>query len=120
MTEVSSKTYDEFPYACYAYAPSHPDRLAVVARLFGMAPPPLAGARVLELGCGNGANLIPMAQQAPDATFDKLTYFSFKGHFDPASPLASDAQFLDGTPMLLTPGRTFIELPRTQDPITVS
>lgn len=26
----------------------------------------------------------------------------------------------DGTPMLLTPGRTFIELPRTQDPITVS
>ena len=69
MNEAPSKSYDDLPYACYAYAPSHPDRLAVVARLFGMAPPPLAGARVLELGCGNGANLIPMAQQVPDATF---------------------------------------------------
>lgn len=69
MSEAPSKSYDEFPYACYAYPASHPDRLSVVARLFGMTPAPLAGARVLELGCGNGANLIPMAQQMPDATF---------------------------------------------------
>ena len=40
--------------------------------------------------------------KAPDATFDNLTYFSFKGHFDPASTFAADAQFLDGTPMLLS------------------
>lgn len=40
--------------------------------------------------------------KAPDATFDKLTYFSFKGHFDPASAFAADAQFKDGTPMLLS------------------
>ena len=40
--------------------------------------------------------------KAPDATFDKLTYFSFKGHFDPMSAFAADAQFLDGTPMLLS------------------
>lgn len=40
--------------------------------------------------------------KSPDATFDKLTYFSFKGHFDPSSSLASEAQFLDGTPMLLS------------------
>jgi aminomethyltransferase len=40
--------------------------------------------------------------KAPDATFDKLTYFSFKGHFDPKSSFASGAQFLDGTPMLLS------------------
>ncbi|MCX6546374.1 MAG: aminomethyl transferase family protein [Acidobacteria bacterium] len=40
--------------------------------------------------------------KAPDATFDKLTYFSFKGHFDPRSGFAADAQFLDGTPMLLS------------------
>ena len=40
--------------------------------------------------------------KAPAATFDKLTYFSFKGHFDPASAFAADAQFADGTPMLLS------------------
>lgn len=40
--------------------------------------------------------------KSPDATFDKLPYFSFKGHFDPSSPFAADAQFLDGTPMLLS------------------
>ncbi len=40
--------------------------------------------------------------KTPDATFDKLTYFSFKGHFDPTSPLAAEAQFSDGTPMLLS------------------
>ena len=40
--------------------------------------------------------------KAPDATFDKLTYFSFKGHFDPKSAIAADAQLLDGTPLLLS------------------
>jgi aminomethyltransferase len=38
----------------------------------------------------------------PAQVFDKLTYFSFKGHFDPASAFAGGAQFLDGTPMLLS------------------
>lgn len=40
--------------------------------------------------------------KSPDATFDKLPYFSFKGHFDPTSAFAADAQCLDGTPMLLS------------------
>ena len=39
---------------------------------------------------------------APEATFDKLTYFSFKGHFDETSAFAGDATFLDGTPLLLS------------------
>ena len=40
--------------------------------------------------------------KAPDAVFESLPYFSFKGHFDPASPFASGAQLLDGTPLLLS------------------
>ena len=40
--------------------------------------------------------------KAPAAVFDKLTYFSFKGHFDKTSAFAGDAQFLDGTPLLLS------------------
>lgn len=38
----------------------------------------------------------------PEAVFDKLPYFSAKGHFDPASPLAREVQLLDGTPLLLS------------------
>jgi aminomethyltransferase len=40
--------------------------------------------------------------ESPDATFDKLTYFSCKGHFDPSSPLAAGARLKDGTPLLLS------------------
>ncbi len=40
--------------------------------------------------------------KAPDAVFDKLTYFSAKGHFDPTSEFAGAAQLLDGTPLLLS------------------
>jgi len=38
----------------------------------------------------------------PEKVFEKLTYFSFKGHFDPTSAFAGDAQLLDGTPLLLS------------------
>jgi len=40
--------------------------------------------------------------RSPEAVFDKLPYFSAKGHFDKASPLSGDVQLLDGTPMLLS------------------
>jgi aminomethyltransferase len=40
--------------------------------------------------------------KSPEAVFDRLTYFSFKGHFDQASLLAGEAQLLDGTPLLLS------------------
>jgi aminomethyltransferase len=40
--------------------------------------------------------------ESPEATFDKLTYFSYKGHFDRTSPFASGARLKDGTPLLLS------------------
>ena len=69
MTEPHPTSYDELSYPGQAVAQTHPDRLAVMAKLFGMAPAPLSGCRVLELGCASGANLIPMAEQMPDASF---------------------------------------------------
>jgi aminomethyltransferase len=38
----------------------------------------------------------------PDVVFDKLTYFSAKGHFDPSSPLSTAVCLKDGTPLLLS------------------
>jgi SAM-dependent methyltransferase len=48
---------------------THPDRLAAMARLFGMRPAPVTACRVLELGCGSGANLIPQAYYLPESRF---------------------------------------------------
>ncbi|MFP4032236.1 MAG: methyltransferase regulatory domain-containing protein [Desulfococcaceae bacterium] len=59
--------YDRFPYLSRAMPQTHPSRLSTIAWLFGMNPAPLAEARVLELGCGDGGNLIPMALGMPGA-----------------------------------------------------
>ena len=81
--------YDELPYTDHAYAESHPDRLAVVARLAGWEPPDLATARVLELGCGRGGNLLPMAAALPSATLVGVDRSARQ--IDEARRIASDA-----------------------------
>jgi hypothetical protein len=58
-TRLAAQAYDDFPYEGYSFPLTHPERLATIAALFGMQPPPVATARVLELGCGTGGNLIP-------------------------------------------------------------
>lgn len=67
---VSAGTaYDQTPYAGAPCAPSHPDSVGAIARLFGLAPARASACRVLELGCAAGANLIPMAAAFPGSTF---------------------------------------------------
>ncbi len=61
--------YDEIPYPGYPSRYSHPDRMAVVGRLLGMKPASAARSRVLELGAGDGGNLIPLAYALPDSEF---------------------------------------------------
>ena len=67
QTDVSS--YDRIPYTSLAFPQTHPDRLATVARIFGLMPPDVAACRVLELGCASGGNLIPMAFNLPGGEF---------------------------------------------------
>jgi SAM-dependent methyltransferase len=62
-------TYDEVPYMAASFSNTHPEILAVTGLLRGLDPPPPAGARVLELGCARGANLVPMAASLPGAEF---------------------------------------------------
>src|SRR4051794_10191932 len=57
--------YDEVRYSNYPYAQTHPDRLATIAGMHGVPAPELDGARVLELGCGAGGNLLAMAGAPP-------------------------------------------------------
>jgi SAM-dependent methyltransferase len=61
--------YDRVPYPGHPFPQTHPDRLATVATLFGLRPAAPDGCRVLELGCGDGGNLVPMAYGLPGSTF---------------------------------------------------
>ncbi|WP_178133328.1 methyltransferase regulatory domain-containing protein [Vineibacter terrae] len=60
--------YDEVPYQSHAFPLTHPARLAAIATLFGLAPPDVATARILEIGCAAGGNIIPLAAHLPGAT----------------------------------------------------
>jgi SAM-dependent methyltransferase len=61
--------YDDVFYPGHVYEHTHPNRLATIASLYGMAPVPVVRCRVLELGCGVGGNLVPMAFQNPQSEF---------------------------------------------------
>ncbi len=69
MSDTQESTYDEVSYGGNCFFYTHPDVLATVATLFGMSPPPVERCRVLELGCADGSNLIPMAMGLPGARF---------------------------------------------------
>ena len=43
--------------------------MATIATLYGMVPVPVERCRVLELGCGDGTNIISMAYALPQSTF---------------------------------------------------
>ena len=61
--------YDRVAYPGYAYPNTHPDRLAAMGLLHGLDPAPVESCRVLEIGCNEGANLVPMAYAIPGGEF---------------------------------------------------
>ena len=69
MTEQIQRAYDQVPYRSVAFSQTHPGALAAIARLFGVHTGDVCRCRVLEIGCAEGGNLIPMAAQLPDCQF---------------------------------------------------
>lgn len=67
--ETLKARYNEVPYETHVFVHTHPDHLAMVAQIFGVETTPVTKARVLELGCGNGNNIIPMACTLPESQF---------------------------------------------------
>ena len=66
---MSATSYDAVPYDSNPYPQSQPEQLAAIAKLFGLAPKLPSQARVLELGCATGGNIIPLAARYPNGVF---------------------------------------------------
>ena len=64
-----STPYDEVAYPGWPYRQTHPLRTSALAALLGVPYADPAACRVLEVGCGDAANLIPMALTAPGSQF---------------------------------------------------
>lgn len=73
---MTDTAYDRLPYACVPVEWTAPERLAVAALLHGGPRSPQRGYRVLELGCGNGANLLPLAYYRRHSQFIGVDYAS--------------------------------------------
>ncbi len=63
-----STSYDQIAYPCTPQTQTHPDLLATLAELYGLQSPPVDCCQVLEVGCNDGSNLIPMAVNEPAVT----------------------------------------------------
>jgi len=66
---MTQNRYDLVPYFSHPFQKTHPEHLFTLARLFGVAAPDFNQARVLELGCADGGNIVTMAANLPDSHF---------------------------------------------------
>jgi methyltransferase-like protein/2-polyprenyl-3-methyl-5-hydroxy-6-metoxy-1,4-benzoquinol methylase len=63
-----AEAYERFAYPGFAYPATHPARLEAIGRLFGLQPAAATDCRILELGCGDGGNVLSLAQALPQAS----------------------------------------------------
>jgi methyltransferase-like protein/2-polyprenyl-3-methyl-5-hydroxy-6-metoxy-1,4-benzoquinol methylase len=98
-------SHDELHYLGMPYPQTHPDWLCAVGTLCGMRPAPVDRCRVLELACGDGNNIIPMAYTLPGSTFCGMDFA--------AEPLAAGQRLADavGLPNLRLEVRDILDFP---------
>ena len=58
-----------FVYRTFARRETHPARMGALARLYGLSAPAPDACAMLELGCGDGSNLLPLAEAYPRSSF---------------------------------------------------
>jgi trans-aconitate methyltransferase len=73
MSEYAT-IFDEYPYPGLPIPATYPPQLALSSRIHGGPYPPSERFRLLELGCGDGGNLLPLAFYHPDCEFVGFDY----------------------------------------------
>lgn len=63
------RSYDRVPYRSLPWQYAHPVRLATLAKLHEMSPADPGACRLLEIGCADGGNLIPLCSAYPGSEF---------------------------------------------------
>ena len=111
-TDLVQQRYAEVSYPGGAFSRTHPARLAAIAGLFGLETPPMRMVRVLELGCAQGFNLLPMAAHLPEAHFTGLDFS--KQEIALGRQLATEAG-LSNVQLLCADLRTFTPEPESFD-----
>lgn len=66
---MSASSYEEKPYATFALHEAELRKLAALARLHGVEVASPEKCSVLEIGCGNGMNVLPLAERYPESRF---------------------------------------------------
>lgn len=69
ILEQFKNSYNKTPYKSYPHHKSSPENLCSLGRLFGVKTPSIESAKILELGCSEGHNLLPHAANFPHSTF---------------------------------------------------
>ena len=69
VTEAIKASYEAVRYTSRPCPTTTPARMATVARLMGLDAPDPSTAAVLEIGCGDGGNIVPMAAAAPQGRY---------------------------------------------------
>ncbi|MGV2432223.1 MAG UNVERIFIED_CONTAM: class I SAM-dependent methyltransferase [Rickettsiaceae bacterium] len=64
---TDNNTYDELPYSDYAFEYACPEHMYTISKIFGHDAPKVENARILELGCAFGSNIIGFAERYPNS-----------------------------------------------------
>lgn len=67
LQAAATHAYGQIPYQLGVHPQTFPDRIAAIAMLAGVDAPPIATARVLEVGGGTGLSALALAAGWPDA-----------------------------------------------------
>jgi methyltransferase-like protein/SAM-dependent methyltransferase len=69
ICKTTAPEFNDLHFPPYSFSATHIGRLGAIGRIFGLATADPAKARVLELGCGTGSNIMAMAQLFPEGEF---------------------------------------------------
>ncbi len=65
--QTNNINYDDFPYESFPFAYTRPEHLRTIGLVFGVQPPAVENARILDIGCAEGGNMIDFAESYPES-----------------------------------------------------